>query len=123
MYNISTEINNPPIDKTYNGYIHDGEIFESNTNRKILHINGVKGIWAFNILPYVALIVKTKDRMHTSDHVINDAFKVLCKSKDNHSNRTEKTAVRSACQTNKLFPFLYTPDENGKPKNIPWILN
>ena len=42
MYNISTEINNPPIDKTYNGYIHDGEIFESNTNRKILHINGVK---------------------------------------------------------------------------------
>ena len=123
MYNISTEINNPPIEKTCENYIGAGKLFESNTDRKILHINGVKGIWAFHILPYASLIVKTKDRMHTSDHVINDALKVLCKSKDNHSNRTEKAAVRSACQANKIFPFLYTPDENGKPKTIPWFLN
>jgi hypothetical protein len=52
--------------------------------QKVKHINGVKGIWAFDILPYASLIMKTKDRMHTSQHVVEDSLRVLIPSKGYH---------------------------------------
>ena len=66
MFNYKTELDPPPLARTYANYIRDGKLFNARTDFKISHVNGVKGIWAFDILPYASLITKTKDRMHTS---------------------------------------------------------
>ena len=123
MYNLATEVEVAPVDKSYANYIRDGSLFNASTDPKIKHINGVKGIWAFDILPYASLIMKTKDRMHTSQHVVEDSLRVLIPSKGYHSNRTEKASVRSACQEKRIFPVLYSVDENNKKLIIPWLLD
>ena len=126
MYNVRDETLPPPINRTYADYIRDGNTFLTSPDREIKHINGVKGIWAFDILPYASMIVKTKDRMHTSEHVISDALKIFSPSKDYHVNRSQKPSVQEACKALRIHPILYTSyvDEKGKERKekIPWIL-
>lgn len=126
MYNIRDDTEPPPTIRTYSDYLRDGNEFLNRDSKKIKHVNGVKGIWAFDILPYARMIVKTKDRMHTSEHVIVDALRLFSPSKDYHINRTQKPVEQLACEKLKIHPILYTTfvDEKGKTKkqNIPWIL-
>ena len=123
MYNLKNEFDPPPINRSYANYVRDGVRFNNITDVKVKHVNGVKGIWAFDILPYASLITKTKDRMHTSQHVIEDSLRVLISTKGNHTNRTQKDSVRNACEAAKIFPSLYKRDENNKRLPIPWLLN
>ena len=123
MYNLNNELDPPPINKSYANYVHDGVLFNNRIDLKVKHVNGVKGIWAFDILPYASLITKTKDRMHTSQHVVEDSLRVLIPTKGNHTNRTQKDSVRNACAANKMFPCLYKRDENNNRFPIPWLLN
>ena len=104
----------------YEDYIANGLEFNAQENSRILAINGVKGVWAFEILPYAHNIWMTKDRMHTGDHVVKDSLNMLSRSVDGHKNRTEKKSVRKACLENKIFPFLYA--EEGKLP-APWVAN
>ncbi len=60
MYNLRHEQENPPVDRTYAEYIADGRAFEANRDKSIKSINGVKGVWAFDVLPYAHKIHKTK---------------------------------------------------------------
>jgi hypothetical protein len=72
------------------------------------------------------MIVKTKDRMHTSEHVVSDALKILSPSKNYHVNRSQKPSVVEACKVLRIHPILYTKyfDDKGTEKNekIPWLL-
>lgn len=123
MYNIRTEINPSPMDRNYDDYIRDGNLYLNRTDESIKHVNGVKGVWAFDILPYAAMILKTKDRMHTSEHVVVDALRVFSRSKDSHTNRSQKQSVATACSNLTIFPCLYTKDIESDKLQIPWLLN
>ena len=120
MYNYRTEIDEEPKLFDYDEYIADGIEFTNRDDTKVLAVNGVKGVWAFGDLPYGHKIWMTKDRMHTADHVVKDCLNVLSRSVNGHKNRTEKTSVRNACQTYKIFPFLYAAE--GK-QSAPWVAN
>ena len=126
LYNIRDETLPPPINRTYADYIRDGQAFQNRLDTDLKHVNGVKGIWAFDILPYAFMIVKTKDRMHTSEHVVSDALKIFSPSKDYHVNRSQKPSVQEACKILRIHPVLYTThiDERGieRKEKIPWIL-
>jgi len=120
MYNLRTEVDPKPPIFRYDQYIADGIEFNNRQDRKILAINGVKGVWAFHVLPYAAHIYMTKDRMHTGDHIVKDSLNVLSRTVTGHVNRTEKRTVRNACETDRIFPFLYA--EEGK-LHAPWCAN
>ncbi len=62
MYNLKEETDVPPKLTKYASYVKDGTDFNNSTNPKLKHINGVKGVWAFDILPYANLIWMTKVR-------------------------------------------------------------
>ncbi len=51
----------------------------------------------------VSYIWKTKDQMHCADHAVKDT---LSKITSFHKNRTEKYAVREACQEHGFFLFF-----------------
>ena len=112
MFNLRHEVLEKPTPFNYNDYINHGLEFNASEDSRILAVNGVKGVWAFEILPYAHKIWMTKDRMHTGDHVVKDSLNMLSKSVNGHVNRTEKKSVRNACLERKIFPFLYA--ENGK---------
>ena len=59
MYNLRTEVDPKPPIFRYDQYIADGIEFNNRQDRKILAINGVKGVWAFHVLPYAAHIYMT----------------------------------------------------------------
>ena len=58
MYNLSTEILAPPVDRTYASYLSNAQSLSENI--ALDHVNGVKGIWSLDILPYASHIWKTK---------------------------------------------------------------
>ena len=65
------------------------------------------------------MIVKTKDRMHTSsEHVVSDTLKILSRSKNYHVNRSQKPSVVEACKVLRIHPILYTKyvDDKGTEK-------
>ena len=120
LYNLRTEEDDPPTPFDYKSYIQSGKEFNEREDLRIKAINGVKGVWAFDQLPYAHNIWMTKDRMHTADHVVSDTLAMLSKTVNGHVNRTEKKTVRLACQKERIFPFLYADD--GK-NSAPWVCN
>ena len=112
LYNLRTEVDTKPTFFKYDNYIKAGLEFNAREDRRILAIDGVKGVWAFHELPYARYIWMTKDRMHTGDHVVKDTLNMLSKTVSGHENRTEKKTVRRECQTHRIFAFLYS--EEGK---------
>ena len=118
MYNLRTEVDPKPPIFRYDQYIDDGIEFNNRQNRKILAINGVKEVWAFHVLPYAAHIYMTKDRMHTGDHIVKDSLNVLSRTVTGHVNRTEKRTVRNACETDRIFPFLYAEEGSCKLRGV-----
>jgi hypothetical protein len=68
----------------------------------VVVVNGVKGVWAFDMLPYAKHIVWEKDSMHAFYNAISDALNVLSPTSKSgyrkHENRTEKTTVRAECK-------------------------
>ena len=120
LYNLRTEINPTPTFFDYETYIENGKEFNNRVDKRIKAVNGVKGVWAFEELPYAHMIWMTKDRMHTADHVVTDTLSMLARSVKGHKNRTEKATVRAACQRERIFPFLYSDEGINTP---PWVLN
>ena len=120
MYNIANNIVKPPIDRSYDEYIAAGQAFNHRKDKRILAVDGVKGIWALDALPYASHIWKTKDRMHCADHAVKDTINCLSKTTSFHKNRTEKYAVREACQEHGIFPFLYSQNKTLK---APWVVS
>jgi len=129
LYNLKNEQEGKPRFFKYDEYIASGLEFNNLEDKRILAINGVKGVWAFHVLPYARYIWRTKDRMHTGDHVVKDSLNVLSRSVNGHENRTEKKTVLKACEEARIFRFLYTvtDDEDGaesiKYNQPPWIAN
>jgi hypothetical protein len=124
MYNYRTEIATTPRMFNYAEYIAAGLEYQNRDEKSIKAINGVKGVWAFDVLPYGQHIWMTKDKMHTGDHVVKDSLNTLARSVNGHENRTEKITVRTACENDKMFPFLYEEDEEGKKiPHAPWTAN
>ena len=120
MYNYRSEIATTPDLFDYDLYIANGLAFLDRLDKNIRAVDGVKGIWAFHVLPYAHNIWMTKDKMHTGDHVVKDTLNALSRSVNGHVNRTERVSVRTACEAEKIFPFLYA--EEGKLP-APWIAN
>ena len=120
MYNLGHNISEPPEDRNYEDYIAAGRSFINRTDKKILAVDGVKGIWALDVLPYGSHIWKTKDRMHCADHAVKDTINCLSKTTSSHKNRTEKYSVREACQEHGIFPFLYSQNKTLK---APWVVS
>jgi hypothetical protein len=118
MYNLRTEIEQPPEMFHYPTYKRDGLEFDQRIDKRIKAVNGVKGVWALDVLPYAHKIWMTKDRMHTADHVVKDTLNTLSRSVNGHVNRTEKSTVRRACERERIFPFLY-----DTKLNAPWCAN
>ena len=106
----------PPTPKTYSDYIKHGR--EAKRTGKT--VNGVKGIWILDELPYASHIHWTKDAMHTFDNIIKDSIKVFKRSEKTYENRTMSTKVMSACQEERIFSSAYGPNYNEAP---PWVLN
>ena len=120
MYNLRSEFEGPPEPFNYDDYIADGLEFQNRVDKRILSINGVKGVWAFSVLPYAHKIWMTKDRMHTADHVVKDSLNLMSRSVNGHENRSEKNSTRASCKVERIFPFLYA--EEGQ-KHAPWTAN
>jgi hypothetical protein len=71
MWNLRDVFEPPPIMKTYDEYILAGNQFlGDNDDDGDDPVEGVKGLWALDILPYADHIVKTKDMAHTFDHCV-----------------------------------------------------
>ena len=90
LFNLRHETGVKPTFFKYDEYIASGEQFNDREDRRILAINGVKGVWAFHVLPYARYIWMSKDRMHTGDHIVRDTLIMLSKTVNGHENRTEK---------------------------------
>ncbi len=87
-------------------------ILINQADQRILAVDGVKGIWAFHLLPYASHIWKNKDRMHCADHAVKDTHNVLSKTTGFHTNRSKKYSVRIACEQLRILPFLYAEDKS-----------
>jgi Domain of unknown function (DUF4218) len=120
LFNLRHETGLKPAFFKYDEYIASGEQFNDREDRRILAINGVKGVWAFHVLPYARYIWMSKDRMHTGDHIVKDTLNMLSKTVNGHENRTEKKSVRKACEELHLFPFLYADECK---RRAPWCAN
>ena len=121
LYNLRNEVEEQPSFFDYDDYIASGIEFKDREDKRILAINGVKGVWAFDVLPYARFIWMTKDRMHTGDHIVKDTLNMLSKTVSGHENRTEKKTVRNACEAARIFPCLHATEEGyTRP---PWIAN
>ena len=108
MYNLERNLAAAPTDRSYDEYISNGTSFINRVDKRILAVDGVKGIWALHVLPYASHIWKTKDRMHCADHAVKDTVNVLSKTTSFHKNRTEKYSVREACHDHgNCYMFLY----------------
>ena len=105
LYNLRTEVDEIPAMFNYEQYVAYGTEFDNREDLNIKAINGVKGVWAFHVLPYAHKIWMTKDRMHTGDHVVKDTLNMLSRTVNGHENRTEKKSVRRACEKDKIFTF------------------
>jgi hypothetical protein len=102
------EIRPPPLPKLYQNYRQNG--FLAAATGKI--VDGVKGLWTLDHLPYAKYIHWVVDPMHCFGNIIKDSVKVLRPSIDDFVNRTESISVRDACRKFKIFRHLWTP--NGK---------
>ena len=60
MYNLRDETEEKPKLTKYETYVRNGTDFNNSKDPKLQHINGVKGVWSFDILPYANLIWMTK---------------------------------------------------------------
>ncbi len=60
MYNLRDETEEQPKLTKYETYVRNGTDFNNSKDPKLKHINGVKGVWSFDILPYANLIWMTK---------------------------------------------------------------
>ena len=112
MYNLRTEVDPKPPIFRYDQYIADGIEFNNRQDLKILAINGVKGVWAFHVLPYAAHIYMTKDRMHTGDHIVKDSLNVLSRTVTGHVNRTEKKLLGMHAKQIE-YSHSYTPKKES----------
>ena len=124
-YNLQDEFRLCPRLRTYTDYLRDGRAFLNRPKKSILAVNGVKGIWAFDELPYAHMIWKCKDYMHSASNSIQDTINLFKPSVGQTSiNRTEKTNVRNHCKSLRIFPFLYALKDVEKPdgalKSAPW---
>jgi hypothetical protein len=117
---MQRQVAGPPAERSYEEYILNGESFIQRADKRVLAVDGVKGVWAFHVLPYASHIWKTKDRMHCADHAVKDTINVLSRSVGGHTNRSEKLSVRIACEEHSIFPFLYANDKRDK---APWIVS
>lgn len=122
-YNIGECTLPPPTVRSYDDYVANGSAFLSLPSEEKTapgaNVNGVKGIWAFHILPYAEHICWTKDFMHSGDHLIKDALNLFKKTGNGHDNRTQKDTVKINCRNLRLFPAVYN-DSNKPP---PWTLS
>ena len=94
-----------------------------NTNFNYIDVNGVYGLWCFDILPYARDIHWTFDFMHSSNNVCHDMLNSTRPSHSGvsglyyeHSNRTYNSSVVQACKDEKIFKCLELPT---KPD---WVL-
>jgi hypothetical protein len=60
MYNLRNETEEQPKLTKYETYVRNGTDFNNSKDPKLRHINGAKGVWSFDILPYANLIWMTK---------------------------------------------------------------
>jgi hypothetical protein len=110
----SNETRQIPVDRSYATFHADGmeadrrrAVVLSNNSGSLKKANevvvgGVKGVWAFDMLPYAADIIWEKDSMHAFYNAITDALNVLSPTSKSgyrkHENRTEKPSVREECR-------------------------
>jgi len=122
-YNIGDCTLPVPLTRSYNDYETSGSAFLSlspeERSAKGANVNGVKGIWAFHILPYAEHIHWTKDFMHSGDHLIKDALNLFKKKCTGHVNRSQKVPVALNCRLLRIFPFVY----NDLKIPPPWTLS
>ena len=108
---ISAENRSAPLDRTYAEYIRDGEA----AARTGGHVNGVKGIWVFDALPYASHICVIKDLMHTAANIIKDGMQVLVYNK-NHR------CLRAACKSDSIAIKMHTSIYNNDHAVVlPWV--
>jgi hypothetical protein len=108
------ELRDPPVRRSYEAFhaagveaelqrlailnSRNGSLKRANT----VVVEGVKGVWAFDMLPYRAHIVWEKDSMHAFYNAIQDAIFVLTPTAKSgyikRENRTEKLSVRRECR-------------------------
>ena len=60
MYNLSTVLLAPAVDRTYASYLSNAQNWFKNIVSD--HVNGVKGVWSLDALPYASHIWKTKEK-------------------------------------------------------------
>lgn len=110
----ANELRPPPVQRSYEDF-HEAGLQAEAKKREILDsprgtlkkanavvVEGVKGVWAFDILPYVKHIVWQKDSMHAFFNAIQDAIYVITPTSRSgyitRENRTEKASVRTECR-------------------------
>jgi hypothetical protein len=92
-----------PTPRTYQEYLANGHRAEQTHST----VDGVKGVWTLQQLPYAANIYWIKDPMHSFANIIKDCVKVLRPTNSDFSNRTESSAVRIACEQANIFKHLH----------------
>jgi hypothetical protein len=93
------------------------------------HVNGVKGLWVLNVLPYAALIHWTVDMMHTFNNVVHNTIDSMRPTYTQntsgryypHKNRTYHANVQAKCKAEGIFLEVF---DNNSEKNWipPWCL-
>jgi hypothetical protein len=115
------ETGNRPVQRSYDSY-HESAVEAKATKETV---DGVKGVWAFDILPYRHLIVWGKDPMHAFNNAITDAIRCITPTSKSgyvkRENRTEKKSTRQECKKRNYHDYLW--EEETEKDSAPWSLS
>lgn len=105
-----------PENRTYEEYKRNG----LHAMRHNMVVDGVKGLWKLDVLPYAEYILWVCDSMHTFCNVIRDAMSIFKRGED---NRTMKKDVRDECKRYGIYAHLWTKNLNDEYSLPRWVFS
>ena len=104
MQFTTDEHRGPPMERTYADYIRDSRAAAAANGAPV---NGCKGVWEFDRLPYAEFICCMKDWMHTTKNTVVRSTCAMSFQKER--NRTMGPKCREDCKTEGIHKHLWKP--------------
>jgi hypothetical protein len=104
MQFTTDEHRGPPKERTYAAFFRDGRASAALNGAPV---NGCKGVWEFDRLPYAEFICSMKDWMHTTKNTVVRSTCAMSFQKER--NRTMGSLCREDCKAEGIHKHLWKP--------------